>query len=140
MSVSFKSERRFRITISINPMVGKNPYLESKWQWLFTLAALLAVAILFLLGKFLIWCMKQIALTITSTNNRRINHVPSAPIPDRHFIVELPQEVEDSNPPAYTNFSPPSYEEAFEMFKKSYLDSGRNARRLDQIGLNELVY
>ena len=82
----------------------------------------------------------QMELPITSTNNRRMNHVPSAPIPDRHFIVELPQEADDSNPPAYTNFSPPSYEEAFEMFKKSYLDSGRNARRLDQIGLNELVY
>ena len=103
-----------------------------------------AILILFLFGKFLIWALKpnetQTELTITSTNNRRINHVPSVPIPDRHFIVELPQEVEDSNPPAYTNFSPPSYEEAFEMFKKSYLDSGRNARRLDQIGLNELVY
>ena len=84
--------------------------------------------------------MKQIALTITSTINRRINHVPSAPIPDRHFIVELPQEVEDSNPPAYTNFSPPSYEEAFEMFKKSYLDSGRNARRLDQIRIDDPLF
>ena len=63
----------------------------------------------------------ELIITRTSTNNRRINHVPSVPIPDKHFVVELPQEVDDSNPPAYPNFCPPSYEEAFEMFKKSHL-------------------
>ena len=113
------------------------------------LVACYVILILFLFGRFLIWFMKpneiqsELIITRTSTNNRRRNQVPSAPrapLRDRHFIVELPKEVEDSNPPAYTNFSPPTYEEAFEMFKKSYLDSGRNARRLDQIGLNELVY
>ena len=73
----------------------------------------------------------ELIITRTSTNNRRINHVPSVPIPDKHFVVELPQEVDDSNPPAYPNFSPPSYEEAFEMFKKeNHLGSRRMARRL----------
>ena len=63
-------------------------------------------------------------ITITSTNNRGLNCVPSAPSPDRHIIVQIPEEIETSKPPAYSNFSPPSYEEAFEMFKKS----GHNAR------------
>ena len=101
--------------------------------------------IFLMIQGFCSWFLKpnetQMELPITSTNNRRMSYVPSAPpFTARHFIVELPEEVEDSNPPAYSNFSPPSYEEAFEMFKKSYLDSGRNARRLDQFGLNELVY
>ena len=116
------------------------------------LAICLVFVFLFLFVKFLIWLFEkflnwlctpadepQTELTISSTNNRGLNYAPSAPLSDRHIIVQLPPEIEDSNPPAYTNFSPPSYEEAFEMFKKSYLDSGQNARKLDQIGLNELV-
>ena len=60
---------------------------------------------------------------INSTHNLGQNYVPSAPSPDRHVIVQIPEEIEKSKPPAYSNFSPPSYEEAFEMFKKSYLDT-----------------
>ena len=99
-----------------------------QWQSLVFLATCLVIIILFLFGKFLIWiCYPNdtpTELTITSTNNRGLNCVPSAPSPDRHIIVQIPEEIEKSKPPAYSNFSPPSYEEAFEMFKKS----GHNAR------------
>ena len=36
-------------------------------------------------------------------------------VPDRHVIVQISEEKVDSKPPAYSNFSPPSYEEAFEL-------------------------
>lgn len=72
--------------------------------------------IFLMIQGFCSWFLKpnetQMELPITSTNNRRMSYVPSAPpFTARHFIVELPEEVEDSNPPAYSNFSPPSYEE-----------------------------
>lgn len=56
---------------------------------------------------------------INSTNNLGQNSVPSAPSPDRHVIVQIPEEIEDSNPPAYSDFGPPDYEEAFDIFAKS---------------------
>ena len=89
------------------------------------LAICLVFVFLFLFVKFLIWLFEkflnwlctpadepQTELTISSTNNRGLNYAPSAPLSDRHIIVQLPPEIEDSNPPAYSNFSPPSYEEA----------------------------
>ena len=101
------------------------------------LAICLVFVFLFLFVKFLIWLFEkflnwlctpadepQTELTISSTNNRGLNYVSSATSPDRHVIVQIPEEIEKSKPPAYSNFSPPSYEEAFEMFKKS----GHNAR------------
>ena len=36
-------------------------------------------------------------------------------VPDRHVIVQISEEKVDSKPPAYSNFGPPSYEEAFEL-------------------------
>ena len=38
---------------------------------------------------------------------------------DRHIIVQIPEEIEDSNPPSYSNFGPPDYEEAFDIFANS---------------------
>ena len=42
-----------------------------------------------------------------------------AHFPDRLVIVQIPEEIEDSNPPAYSDFGPPDYEEAFDIFAKS---------------------
>ena len=36
-------------------------------------------------------------------------------VPDRHVMVQISEEKVDSKPPAYSNFGPPSYEEAFEL-------------------------
>ena len=43
----------------------------------------------------------------------RVELVPD--VPDRHVIVQISEEKVDSKPPAYSNFGPPSYEEAFEL-------------------------
>ena len=126
---SLSKLRRFRFHLAIIPMGEKIP-----WSNLVFLATCLVIVILFLFGKFLIWLGStkpietQTELIITSTNNRGLNYVSSATSPDRHVIVQIPEEIEKSKPPAYSNFSPPSYEEAFEMFKKS----GHNARWLDE--------
>ena len=105
---SLSKLRRFRFHLAIIPMGEKIP-----WSNLVFLATCLVIVILFLFGKFLIWLGStkpietQTELIITSTNNRGLNYVSSA-----------------TSPPVYSNFSPPSCEEAFEMFKKS----GHNAR------------
>ena len=36
-------------------------------------------------------------------------------VSDRHVMVQISEEKVDSKPPAYSNFGPPSYEEAFEL-------------------------
>ena len=51
----------------------------------------------------------------TSMQNFATTPIPSARYPDRAVIVQIPEESNNKdNPPDYSNFLPPSYEEAVE--------------------------
>ena len=53
--------------------------------------------------------------TVENSNSNFTTPIPSVRYPDRAVIVQIPEESKSKdNPPDYSNFLPPSYEEAVE--------------------------